>query len=126
MVLKSGRKASGGKYHKTRKRKAREHKGKARVIKLADKKTKTMRTTGGNEKQVSLYCLDFVIGKIDLEIDGEQHYINDELIEKDVKRNEFLENLGYSVIRIRWSEYKSLDKNNRKKYVNKLIENLNR
>ncbi len=49
-----GRKISGGKYHKQRKKKAYERKGHVRVVKLADKKTKILRGKGGNLKTVSL------------------------------------------------------------------------
>lgn len=52
--MKKGRKITGGKYKKARKKKSREKKGEIRVVKLQDKKTKILRTTGGNEKLVSL------------------------------------------------------------------------
>jgi small subunit ribosomal protein S8e len=54
MAYDRGRKVSGGKYHKTRKRKAGEHPGNVRVVKLGDKKVKTLRVKGGAKKQVSL------------------------------------------------------------------------
>ncbi len=49
-----GRKISGGKYHKKKKEKKYEKKGKVRVVKLAEKKVKTIKTTGGHKKLVSL------------------------------------------------------------------------
>jgi small subunit ribosomal protein S8e len=49
-----GRKISGGKYHKLRKKKAYERKGHVRVVKLADKKTKVLRGKGATLKTVSL------------------------------------------------------------------------
>ena len=61
--------------------------------------------------QVSKYQLDFYNEdlKIDIEIDGEQHYIDKRIFKSDRERDKFLENLGWTVFRIRWSEYKSLD-----------------
>lgn len=50
----AGRKISGGKYHKARKKKKYERRGHDRVVKLADRKTKFIRGRGGNLKKVSL------------------------------------------------------------------------
>lgn len=55
------------------------------------------------EKKVGKYFLDFVIGNLDLEIDGKQHQYK-ERKESDLKRDEFLRNEGYFVYRIRWNE----------------------
>jgi very-short-patch-repair endonuclease len=76
------------------------------------------------EFQVGLYSLDFKIGMIDLEIDGEQHYVDPRIVESDKRRTEYLESLGYTVLRIRWSEFqrKSLDK--RKEFVSSIIDQL--
>ena len=49
-----GRKITGGKYKKARKKKKYELGGQTRVVKLGEKKTKVMRVRGGNEKLVSL------------------------------------------------------------------------
>ena len=63
----AGRKISGGKYHKKRKKKLYELPGKARVVKLGEKKTKDLRVRGGAIKKV---CLShnvmniFVKGKV--------------------------------------------------------------
>lgn len=43
------------------------------------------------ELRVSVYTLDFVIGNVDLEIDGHEHYCNKRVIEKDIRRTEYLE-----------------------------------
>jgi len=49
--MKKGRKISGGKYIKSRKKKLCERAGQKRVVKLsADEKRKTKRTRGGNGK----------------------------------------------------------------------------
>ena len=51
MVLKKGRKVSGGRYIKSRKKKHHEIPGQKRKIKLGDEiKRKSKRTRGGNKK----------------------------------------------------------------------------
>ena len=51
--MKTGRKTSGGRYKKPRKRKLTGRPGQVRIIKLGNKKTKTLRTRGGNKKSIS-------------------------------------------------------------------------
>lgn len=60
------------------------------------------------EKKVGKYFLDFVIGNIDLEIDGKQHKYKDRK-ETDTIRDEFLRKQGYFVYRIAWNEIKTND-----------------
>jgi small subunit ribosomal protein S8e len=48
--MKLGRKISGGRYNKRRKKKSYESAGQKRVIKLGEEKRKTKRTMGGNKK----------------------------------------------------------------------------
>lgn len=55
------------------------------------------------EKRVSGYFLDFVIGAIDVEIDGKQHEYADRK-ESDEKRDAYLKSIGYYVYRIKWNE----------------------
>ncbi|HLC87054.1 MAG TPA: 30S ribosomal protein S8e [Candidatus Nanoarchaeia archaeon] len=51
MVTRKGRKKTGGKYIKSRKKKKNEMPGQKRIVKLAeDNKRKTKRTLGGNTK----------------------------------------------------------------------------
>ncbi len=50
MVSKKGRKISGGKYIKRRKKKFYERTGQKRVVKLGKEKRKNKRTKGGNKK----------------------------------------------------------------------------
>ncbi len=52
--MKTGRKLSGGKYKKPRKKKKYELTGQTRVVKLGEKKTKFLRVRGGKEKLVCL------------------------------------------------------------------------
>lgn len=55
------------------------------------------------EKHVGRYFLDFVIGFIDLEIDGKQHEYDDRK-KSDKERDAYLTSIGYSVYRIKWNE----------------------
>ncbi len=48
--MKKGRKISGGKYTKRRKKKSYEIAGQKRIVKLGEEKRKTKRTRGGNKK----------------------------------------------------------------------------
>ena len=49
-----GRKISGGRYKKPRKKKLYEAAGQTRVVKLGEKKVKLIKTRGGDKKLVSL------------------------------------------------------------------------
>jgi small subunit ribosomal protein S8e len=51
-----GRKISGGRYKKQRKKKHYEEPGKPRVVKLGKNKKKKMRMRGGDHKEVLLSC----------------------------------------------------------------------
>src|SRR5574344_336650 len=75
--------------------------------------------------QISIYELDFcsLEKKIYIEIDGEQHF-QKESIECDIRRNEYLKNLGWHGYRIRWSRWQKLDekfKKNAIKFFKSLI-----
>ncbi len=48
--MKKGRKITGGKYVKSRKKKLYESPGQKRIIRLGTEKRKTIRTRGGNKK----------------------------------------------------------------------------
>ncbi|MFH1152010.1 MAG: 30S ribosomal protein S8e [Nanoarchaeota archaeon] len=50
MVTKKGRKISGGKYVKNRKKKSYERAGQKRIVKLKEDKRRTKRVMGGNKK----------------------------------------------------------------------------
>jgi very-short-patch-repair endonuclease len=80
------------------------------------------------EYQIALYSLDFgfIDAKIDLEIDGEQHYVDKKIVESDKRRSDYLESLGWKIIRVRWSKYKKLLDNERKEYINRLLIELDR
>lgn len=55
-----------------------------------------------SEKHVGPYFLDFVIGNIDLEIDGKQHKYKDRKTH-DNERDAYLRSCGYFVYRIAWN-----------------------
>lgn len=77
--------------------------------------------------QIHTYQLDFALveEKIDIEIDGDQHYLDNRIIGSDKRRNQYLENLGWKIIRIKWSDYKKLvDKQDRKDYVDSVMEDI--
>ena len=50
MTTKKGRKISGGKYVKRRKKRSNELAGQRRIVKLGEEKRKSKRTRGGNRK----------------------------------------------------------------------------
>lgn len=72
------------------------------------------------QQQLYIYTLDFVIGSIDLEIDGEQHYHDNRIIESDKRRTEYIESQGFKVIRIRWADYKKLSQEEQHEYLERL------
>lgn len=74
------------------------------------------------EYSVSGYFLDFAFieDKIDLEIDGSQHYVDLKIIEHDKIRTETLTKLGWTVVRIDWRAWKKLSKEKRYMYIKNL------
>jgi len=52
--MKQGKKITGGKYIKARKKKAYERVGQKRIVKIGEEKRKTVRTQGGNKKSFLL------------------------------------------------------------------------
>ncbi len=54
MATRTGKKITGGRYIKRRKRKSYEVKGQKRIVKLGEEKKKNMKTRGGNRKIVLL------------------------------------------------------------------------
>ena len=58
--------------------------------------------------RIDTYELDFcdLDRKLDIEIDGEQHYVDPRIVESDKRRTEFLQAAGWTIYRIRWSTYK--------------------
>lgn len=79
-----------------------------------------------SEYRISIYRLDFAIigNKIAIEIDGEQHYTDDRIIKSNIKRDEFLDSLGWTTIRIRWSHFKRLSDIEKNGYLFSLLEKI--
>ena len=74
------------------------------------------------EKQVSIYRLDFAINEIlDLEIDGEQHYVDPRVLASNQRRDEELRNLGWKVLRVRWSDFQRMQADDRTAYVDNVL-----
>ena len=77
--------------------------------------------------QIHTYQLDFALvdEKIDIEIDGDQHYLDERIVKSDMRRNAYLENHGWKVIRIKWSDYKKLvDKKDRVDYIDSIMKEI--
>lgn len=69
--------------------------------------------------------LAWVDKKCYLEVDGEQHYENNELRERDVKRGEILKNLGWTLIcRVRWSLFSKLLIDEKIKIINQIKDTI--
>jgi very-short-patch-repair endonuclease len=73
------------------------------------------------EQQVSIYSIDFRIGNIALEIDGEQHYVDERIVKSNFYRDEYLKSLGVDTIRVRWAHYQKLSDEEKKNYLNNLL-----
>lgn len=71
------------------------------------------------------YQLDFadVENKIDIEIDGEQHFVDPRIKESDERRNKSLTELGWSIIRIRWSVFSKMSKKDKQNLVKSILNN---
>jgi len=74
--------------------------------------------------KIGVYQLDFAIvdKKIDLEIDGDQHYLDERIVESDKRRNAYLEELGWTIIRVKWSAYQKMK--DKKEFVSELMKKL--
>jgi very-short-patch-repair endonuclease len=77
--------------------------------------------------QIGLYELDFCIPdkKIDIEINGSQHYYDNKIVKSDIRRTKFLEENGWDVINIKWSDYQKLDFDKKSSYIADLISYIN-
>lgn len=71
---------------------------------------------------INKYELDFcdLDKKVDIEVDGEQHYVDKRIVNSDKDRDEFLKNLGWEIFRIRWSDYQKLSLQERKEVINNI------
>ena len=67
----------------------------------------------------TLYCADFAnpAEKYIIEIDGEQHYVDEKIVKHDIVRTKILENLGWHITRIRWSSYSKLTRSEKEEII---------
>lgn len=77
-----------------------------------------------HHKQVSIYQLDFYNEEkmLALEVDGNQHYDDKNIVESDKRKNQCLNDLGWTVLRIRWSYYQKLPRKERERVVREIRE----
>lgn len=75
-----------------------------------------------HHKNINVYELDFYNEEkmFYFEVDGDQHYLDKRIIESDKRRNEYLFNLGWFGVRIRWSTYQKLEYHQKEEIVKKL------
>lgn len=72
--------------------------------------------------RISKYELDFcdLNKKINVEVDGEQHYVDKRISKSDKERDLYLKDLGWKIFRIRWSDYQKLSLQERKEVINNI------
>ena len=77
--------------------------------------------------QVGIYQIDFaIINKgIAIEVDGNQHYLDNKIVESDKRKNEYLTNNNWEIIRIKWSDYQKLIRKEKEDYIKNLIDYIN-
>lgn len=75
------------------------------------------------EYRVGTYRIDFALPNrnIAIEVDGEQHYVDNRIVKHDIKRDLQLSLLGWKTKRIRWAEYQKLNFDEKKKFVKEFI-----
>ena len=76
------------------------------------------------EYRVGPYQLDFAFPKlmVDLEIDGDQHHLDPRIVKSDARRTQYLNDLGWKTIRVKWSEYQKLS--DRRQFVRDLLKEI--
>ena len=79
------------------------------------------------EFKVDSYSLDFAIPSkwVDIEVDGDQHFLDERIAQHDIKRTKNLEKQGWKVLRIKWSDYQKLNFDEKKKFVKDFIKKVN-
>ena len=72
---------------------------------------------------INLYHIDFAITnkKIAIEVDGDQHYLDDKIVKSDIRKNKCLIDNGWDIIRIRWSNYQKMNRHEKETYIIELI-----
>jgi very-short-patch-repair endonuclease len=75
-----------------------------------------------NSETLKIIDIAIVNKKIAIEIDGEQHYLDPKIIKSDKRKNKFLTENGWNIIRIKWSDYQKFNKIEKEDYINKIID----
>lgn len=72
--------------------------------------------------QIGSYQLDFadIDKKIDIEIDGEQHYVDMRVVKSDKRRTKWLDERGWTCYRIRWSDYQKMSLDDRREVISEV------
>lgn len=76
---------------------------------------------------VDRFFLDFAWPekKIYIEVDGEQHKLDEKIIRHDKERTEILETIGWKLItRIYWPDFSKLDFKSRKQFINDILNKI--
>lgn len=74
------------------------------------------------EYRISYYSIDFFINNLALEIDGEQHYVDERIVKSNKIRDDYLKSLNIQTIRVRWKYYKQLKSDDRINFLKDLKE----
>lgn len=79
-----------------------------------------------SEFRFGIYSFDFLInGKVDLEIDGDQH-LQEKHKQADTHRDKLSKENGYKVIRILWSKFLKKSDKDKLKYLGDLKSRINK
>lgn len=73
--------------------------------------------------KVGLFKLDFAFlpQMINIEVDGEQHYCDSRIFEKDKRRTKQLQSLGWKIIRIRWKDFMKLKREKKEDFIKNIL-----
>ncbi len=73
-------------------------------------------------ERIYIYELDFanIEKKIDVEVDGDQHYLDKRIKKSDERRNLYLQERGWVVFRIKWNDYQKLTKPRKNKVIKEI------
>lgn len=69
------------------------------------------------EYKFSRFSFDFLVGNVDLEIDGAQHKNDKRIAQHDIKRTQIIEQAGFIVYRVFWPSYMTLTVQEREAFL---------
>lgn len=72
-----------------------------------------------SQYHVLRYRLDFAFikEKIDFEVDGHQHRVDARIVKHDIERTKNLEGIGWTVVRILWSDWNKMAKDEKHRWL---------